>query len=123
MPSDFCQCQWPGIYFVPGRELLECLVLVAGEELRGSTEGAGAGGQSDRGLHPGADQWSTNEAGRADGARRDTEDRKRRHVGSEGLTGSKGGEGIVDGTGKGGRSHTRLDFAGGVVFAPEAATS
>lgn len=93
------------MYIVPGRELLECLVLVAGEELRGGAESAGAGGQSDRGLHPGADQWSTNEAGRADGARRDTEDGKRRHVGSEGLAESKGGEGRVDGAGKGGRSH------------------
>lgn len=95
---------------------------MTGEELGGGAESAGAGGQSHRGRHSGADQRSTNEAGRADGARRDTEDGQGRHVWAEQLTKSKGGEGRGDGSGKGEDevSCTRLDFAGGVH--PEAAT-
>jgi len=67
---------------VPSRELLVCLVLVAGEQLGGGAEGAGAGSQSHRGLHSGPDDGSSDEVGRADGARRNTEDGQGRHVGS-----------------------------------------
>lgn len=92
---------------VPGRELLVCLVLVAGEELRGGAEGAGAGSQSHWGLNPGPDDGSSDEAGRANGARCDTEDGQGRHVGSgvlrPGVNGL-GGEGKVDGRKGGGRS-------------------
>jgi hypothetical protein len=96
---------------------------VAGEELGGGAEGAGAGSQSHRGLHPGPDDGSSDEAGRADGARRDTEDGQGRHVGSgvlrPGVNGL-GGEGR-GGWGKGRRTKrrvSRLDFAGGVVPVP-----
>lgn len=82
--SNLQPCQWLAGTVVPGRELLVCLVLATGEALRGSAEVAGAGGsQSHRGLHPGPDDRSSDKAGRADGARRDTEDRQERHVGVE----------------------------------------
>jgi hypothetical protein len=55
-------------------------------EHAGGTEVGGAGSsQSHWGLHPGADDRSSDEAGRADGARRDAEDRQGRHVGAEVL--------------------------------------
>ena len=78
------------------------------------------------GLHPGADNRSSDEAGRADGAGGDTENGERRHGGSVDWTGVNwegGGEGRVDRDGEGRRakmSCTRLDFAGGVVSRPEA---
>ena len=81
---------------VPGGELLVCLVLVAGKALGGGAEGAGAGSHGDRGLHPGADDGSSDEAGRADGARRDTENGQGRHVGGDVLrpgVNGLGGEG------------------------------
>lgn len=99
---------------------------MTGEELGGGAEGAGAGGHSHWGLHPGADNRSSDEAGRADGARGDTENGERRHGGSVDWTGVNwegGGEGRVDRDGEGRRakmSCTRLDFAGGVVSRPEA---
>jgi hypothetical protein len=73
--------QWLAIGSIPSRELFECLVLVAGEELGGGTEvGDAGGGQSHRGLHPGPGQLgSSEEAGRSDGAGRHAEDREGRH--------------------------------------------
>lgn len=80
---------------------------MAGEELGGGAEGAGAGSQSHRGLHPGTDDGSSDEAGRADGACRDTEDGQGRHVGSgvlrPGFNGL-GGEGRGGWGKEGGRS-------------------
>lgn len=112
---------------LPSRELLVGLVLVAGHALGGDAEETGAGsGHSHRGLHPGADDRSSDEAGRADGAGRDTEDREGRHVGEDCGTGVNGGE-VVRGEsiGEGGKGRTkcrvsRLDFAGGVVSTPQA---
>lgn len=108
---------------VPGRELLICLVLVAREALGGGTEGAGAGSHGDRGLHPGADDGSSDEAGRADGARRDTEDGQGRHVGGDVLKPVVNGLGGEGRGGWGERKETkcrvsRLDFAGGAVLMP-----
>lgn len=108
---------------VPGRELLVCLVLVAGEELRGGAEGAGAGSQSHWGLHPGPNDGSSDEAGRANGARRNTEDGQGRHVGSGVLRPGVNG---LSGEGRSGWEEgrrtkcrvSRLDFAGGVVLVP-----
>lgn len=55
---------------------------MARAEHTGGTEVGGAGSsQRDWGLHPGADDRSSDEAGRADGARRNAEDRQGRHVG------------------------------------------
>lgn len=79
--SDFRRSQWLADAIVPGRELLVCLVLVAGEALRGGAEVVSAdGGESHRGLHPGPDDGSSDKVGRADGARRNTEDGQGRHV-------------------------------------------
>jgi hypothetical protein len=77
----FRQSQWVARSIVPGRELLVGLILVARAEHTGGTEVSGAGNsQSDWGL-PGADDRSSDEAGRADGARRDAEGREGRHIG------------------------------------------
>jgi hypothetical protein len=79
---------------------------VARAEHTGGTEVGGAGSsQRDWGLHPGADDRSSDEAGRADGARRDAEDGQRRHVGSGGAGPSQwtsGGEesGLETGEGR-----------------------
>jgi hypothetical protein len=76
---------------VPGRELLICLIIVlAGAELHGGTESRAAEGESSGSLHPGPGQLrSSEEAGRADGARCETEDGEGRH-GEEEVCG--GGE-------------------------------
>jgi len=101
---------------------------VAGGELSGGAESAGAGGHGDGGLHPGADQRSSDEAGRADGAGRETEDRERRHGGSVGWTGVNWrevmrGEWMETGKGEDEVVVYRLDFAGGVVSLPQAMLS
>jgi hypothetical protein len=81
-PPGFRRSQWVARSIVPGRELLVGLILVARAEHTGGTEVGGAGSsQRDWGLHPGADDRSSDEAGRADGARRNAEDRQGRHVG------------------------------------------
>lgn len=98
---------------------------MAGHALRGDAEETGAGsGHSHRGLHPGADDRSSDEAGRADGAGRDTEDRQGRHIVGDCETRVNGGE-VVRGESMGGErenevSCSRLDFAGGVVSTPQA---
>lgn len=82
-PPGFRRSQWVARSIVPGRELLVGLILVARAEHTGGTEVGGAGSsQGHWGLHPGADDRSSDEAGRADGARRDAEDRQGRHVGA-----------------------------------------
>lgn len=101
---------------------------MAGGELSGGAESAGAGGHGDGGLHPGADQRSSDEAGRADGAGRETEDRERRHGGSVGWTGvnwreAMRGEWMETGKGEDEVVVYRLDFAGGVVSLPQATLS
>jgi hypothetical protein len=96
---------------------------VARAEHTGGTEVGGAGSsQSDWGLHPGTDDRSSDEAGRADGARRDAEDGQGGHFGAEVLDRVNGRwlrrEWME--TGKGGGTRrvvlARLDFAGGVVL-------
>ena len=66
---------------LPGRELLEGLVLVvAGAELAGGAEAGPADGQGNGSLQTGPGHLGSFEkAGRADGAGSDTEDGKRRH--------------------------------------------
>ena len=72
---------------IPGRELLVCLIVVlAGAELHGGAESRTTD-ESSRSLDAGPRQLGSSEkAGRADGARRETEDGDGRH-----------GEGGVDG--------------------------
>lgn len=60
---------------------------MAGKELGGSAEVLVTSSQGDWGLQTGLDQRSSDEAGRADGAGRGTEDGERRHVGVFELTG------------------------------------
>lgn len=64
-----------------GRELLVCLILVVTAETLGrGAEGRTVDSESNRGLQAGPGQLrSSEEAGRADGAGRDTEDRDGRH--------------------------------------------
>lgn len=66
---------------IPSRELLVCLILVGtGQTLGGGAEARTAKGESSRDLHAGPGELgSSDEAGRADGACRNTEDRQGRH--------------------------------------------
>lgn len=68
--------QWRATGSIPSRELFVCLVLMTREKSGGGTEvGDAGGGQSHRGLHPGAgDLRSSEGCGRADGAGGHTED-------------------------------------------------
>lgn len=101
---------------IPGRELLERLVLVAGHALRGDAEVTGAGSvQSHWGLHPGADDRSSEEVGRAHGARRNTEDRQRRHVGANYGTGVNGGEVVRGESMGGGKGERSVVLAGWIL--------
>ena len=86
---------------------------MAGEELGGGTEVGGAdGGQSHRGLHPGAgDLRSSAEAVGADGAGRQAEDGEGGHCEERTTFGPGGnnGEGRgMDGDGKGGEKCSRI---------------
>lgn len=82
----FHRSRWVARSIVPGRELLVGLILMARAEHTGGAEVGGASSsQSDWGLHPGADDRSSDEAGGADGARCDAKDRQGRHIGAEEL--------------------------------------
>lgn len=67
---------------IPRRELLVCLVVVAGKKLGASTKVLGTSTQGHWGLQTGLHQWHSDEASRADSARRGTEDREGRHLGA-----------------------------------------
>lgn len=89
---------------------------MAGHALRGDAEETGAGsGQSHRGLHPGADDRSSDEAGRADGAGRDTEDREGRHIGEDCGTRVNGGEVVRGESMGGGKGRTKCRVAGWIL--------
>lgn len=89
---------------IPSREFLVCLILVGtGQTLGGGAEAGTVEGQSSRDLHAGPGELrSSDEAGRADGACGNTEERQGRHC-EKNEIGGEGGLIDVPFGGSGGR--------------------